>query len=36
MARTLMLDTRYLLPLFGIDVSLRRYTEIFPKLIDEN
>ncbi|PSO07819.1 hypothetical protein B9Q04_08865 [Candidatus Marsarchaeota G2 archaeon BE_D] len=33
MARTLMLDTTYLLPLFGIDVPLQRYPEVFPKLI---
>lgn len=35
MARTLMLDTTYLLPLFGIDVPLQRYPEILPKLITE-
>jgi hypothetical protein len=27
----LMLDATYLLPLFGIDVPLQCYSEIFPK-----
>jgi len=35
MDRALMLDTTYLLPLFGIDVPLQRYSEIFPKLVTQ-
>ncbi|RLF03549.1 MAG: hypothetical protein DRK00_08680 [Thermoprotei archaeon] len=33
---SLLLDTTYLLPIFGIKVGLRGYEEVFPKLIEEH
>lgn len=30
----LLLDTTYLLPVFGVGVGLRRYEELFPRLLE--
>lgn len=31
----LLLDTTYLLPVFGVSVKLKRFDEVFPRLINE-
>jgi len=31
----LLLDTTYILPIFGVKVSLKNYEEMFPKLLEE-
>ena len=36
MVEPLLLDTTYLLPVFGIDVGLARFETRFPEMLDED